>query len=294
MTPNYCYMKQILFVMAVALSTGAAAQKVDAKLNFQKGKLDVITVIDRASTIEVMGQSMESTVKSTTHEVLDVQSVANNTTTIEHKLKRLTFTADAMGQNQSFDSEKDDDRKGEMGKMMEKSLKDKYTMTLDNTGKIVAVKADDSNPQGKKDMDGMADMMGSQLGINLTLPKTGTYSMFKILPNKAIALGDAWVDTNSTKGITKKAMYRVSNITGDEIILDVTEETKIAMAQQMMGQDANVNLTDKFTGKLTLDKKTGVLKKRAGTSVTEGTIEAQGMTIPTSAKTTITTTVKPG
>jgi hypothetical protein len=118
--------------------------------------------------------------------------------------------------------------------------------------------------------------------------------MFKILPNKAIALGDAWVDTNSTKGITKKSMYRVSNITGDEIILDVTEETKIAMSQQMMGQDAMVNLTDKFTGKLTLDKKTGVLKKRAGTSVTEGTIEAQGMSIPTTAKTTITTTVKPG
>jgi hypothetical protein len=288
-------MKQILFVLLVAISTGAAAQKVDAKLHFQKGKLDVITVVDRTSTFEVMSQSMESIAKSTTHEILDVQNVSGNAIIIEHKLKRLIFSAEQMGQNQTFDSEKDEDRKGEMGKMIEKNLKDKYTMTVDNTGKIIAV-TDDQISKGKNDknLEGMADMIGSQLGINLTIPKAGAYSMFKILPNKTIALGDAWVDTNSTKGISRKTMYRVNTITNDEIILDVTEETTTAMVQQMMGQNANVNMTDKFKGRITIDKKTGLLKKRTGTSVSEGTVEAQGMTIPMTAKTSITTTVKPG
>jgi hypothetical protein len=295
LTPNHCYMKQILFVLLVAISTGAGAQKVDAKLHFQKGKLDVITVVDRTSTFEVMSQSMESIAKSTTHEILDVQNVSGNAIIIEHKLKRLIFSAEQMGQNQTFDSEKDEDRKGEMGKMIEKNLKDKYTMTVDNTGKIIAV-TDDQISKGKNDknLEGMADMIGSQLGINLTIPKAGAYSMFKILPNKTIALGDAWVDTNSTKGITRKTMYRVNTITNDEIILDVTEETTTAMVQQMMGQNANVNMTDKFKGRITIDKKTGLLKKRTGTSVSEGTVEAQGMTIPMTAKTSITTTVKPG
>jgi hypothetical protein len=295
LTPNHCYMKQILFVLLVAISTGAVAQKVDAKLHFQKGKLDVITVVDRTSTFEVMSQSMESIAKSTTHEILDVQNVSGNAIIIEHKLKRLIFSAEQMGQNQTFDSEKDEDRKGEMGKMIEKNLKDKYTMTVDNTGKIIAV-TDDQISKGKNDknLEGMADMIGSQLGINLTIPKAGAYSMFKILPNKTIALGDAWVDTNSTKGITRKTMYRVNTITNDEIILDVTEETTTAMVQQMMGQNANVNMTDKFKGRITIDKKTGLLKKRTGTSVSEGTVEAQGMTIPMTAKTSITTTVKPG
>jgi hypothetical protein len=295
LTPNHCYMKQILFVLLVAISTGAAAQKVDAKLHFQKGKLDVITVVDRTSTFEVMSQSMESIAKSTTHEILDVQNVSGNAIIIEHKLKRLIFSAEQMGQNQTFDSEKDEDRKGEMGKMIEKNLKDKYTMTVDNTGKIITV-TDDQISKGKNDknLEGMADMIGSQLGINLTIPKAGAYSMFKILPNKTIALGDAWVDTNSTKGISRKTMYRVNTITNDEIILDVTEETTTAMVQQMMGQNANVNMTDKFKGRITIDKKTGLLKKRTGTSVSEGTVEAQGMTIPMTAKTSITTTVKPG
>jgi Family of unknown function (DUF6263) len=294
LTPNHCYMKQILFVLLVAISTGAAAQKVDAKLHFQKGKLDVITVVDRTSTFEVMSQSMESIAKSTTHEILDVQNVSGNAIIIEHKLKRLIFSAEQMGQNQTFDSEKDEDRKGEMGKMIEKNLKDKYTMTVDNTGKIITV-TDDQISKGKNDknLEGMADMIGSQLGINLTIPKAGAYSMFKILPNKTIALGDAWVDTNSTKGISRKTMYRVNTITNDEIILDVTEETTTAMVQQMMGQNANVNMTDKFKGRITIDKKTGLLKKRTGTSVSEGTVEAQGMTIPMTAKTSITTTVKP-
>jgi hypothetical protein len=288
-------MKQILLVLAVAISSTAAAQKIDVKLNFQKGKLDVITIVDRVSTFEVMGQSNESVAKSTTHELLDVQDVNGNGITIQHKLKRLSFSSEQMGQNQSFDSDKDEDRKGELGKMMDKSLKDKYTMTIDNTGKIISVTDDnDTKAKKNKDMEGMAEMVGSQLGINLTVPKAGSYSMFKILPNKPIALGEAWADTESLKGITKKSMYRVNNITNDEIILDVTEESKIDMTQQMMGQSAKVIMTDKFTGRITLDKKTGLLKKRTGKSVSEGTIEAQGMSIPITGKTTITTTVKPG
>lgn len=287
-------MKKMLLVLGIALSTGAFAQKVDTKLSFQKGKLDVITEISRTSSMELMGQSMESVVKSTTHEILDVQDVSASGTKIEHKMKRLRFSADAMGQSQSFDSEKQEDLKGEMGKIMEKSLKDKYTMVVDNSGKITSVKADDNNPQAKKDDAGMADMMTNQLGVNLALPKAGSYSLFKILPGKAIGLGDAWVDTSSQPGVTKKSMYRVNSITNDDIVLDVTEETKISMTQQMMGTDATVNMNDKFTGKITLDKKTGLLKRKEGNSVTEGTFEAQGMTIPSTTKSTITTVVKPG
>jgi hypothetical protein len=287
-------MKKYLLILAVALSANSFAQKVDNKLNFQKGKLDVITEITKTSSMELMGQSMESTMKSTTHEILDIEDVSSTGTRIEHKLKRLVFNADAMGQTQTFDSEKEDDMKGEMGKVMEKSLKDKYSMVVDRSGRIVSVKADDNNPQAKKEDQGIADMMGSQLGVKLTIPKTGSYSMFKILPDRPVALGDAWTDTSSAEGVTRKAMYRVNNITNDEVVLDVTEENKISTTQPMMGVQATINMTDKFTGKITLDRKTGLLKTRTGTSVTEGTVEGQGMTIPSTSKSTITTTVKPG
>jgi hypothetical protein len=284
-------MKKYLLLATIALSTAAISQKVDNKLNFTKGKLDVVTEISRTTNMELMGQAMETTMKSTTHEVLDIEDVTPAGARIEHKLKRLVFNADAMGQSQSFDSEKEDDMKGEMGKVMEKSLKNKYSMMVDRAGNIISVKADDDNPQGKKD-DNMSEAMGSQLGLNLTMPETGSPSIFKILPNKPVALGDAWVDTSSMKGVTKKSMYRVSNITNDEVLLDVTEETKVSSTQPMMGVDATINMTDKFTGKVTLDRKTGLLKTKTGTSQTEGTVEAQGMTIPTSAKSTISTTIK--
>jgi cellobiose-specific phosphotransferase system component IIB len=284
-------MKKYLLILATGMSTVAFAQKVDNKLSFQKGKYDVVTEISKNSSTEVMGQSMEQTVTSTTHEILDVEDVNPNGARIEHKLKRLQFTSDGMGQTQSFDSEKEEDMKGEVGKIMEKSLKNKYSMVVDRTGKIVSVKADDDNTQVNKQDDGLSDMMSSQLGVNLMLPKAGTNSLFKILPDKAISLGDAWIDTSSANGVTSKCMYRVNNITNDEVVLDVTEDRKIVTTQTMMGIDATVNMTDKFTGKIVLDRKTGLLKSKSGNSVTEGTVEAQGMTIPSSAKGKITTTV---
>src|SRR5215210_614166 len=114
-------MKKILFAALIALAAiNGFAQKINNKLSFKKGqKLEFVTETVKKSSMEMMGQAMESTVNSTVTEIFDVQDANNNGATIEHKVKRLVFTMDGMGQTQSFDSEKEGDRKGEMGKMFE-------------------------------------------------------------------------------------------------------------------------------------------------------------------------------
>jgi len=288
-------MKKILLVASITLSINGFAQKVNGQLAFPKGqKLELITETKKTSTMEMMGQSMESTVNSTMTEVYDIEDAGANGATIEHKVKRLVFTANGMGNSQSFDSEKEEDRKGEMGKMLEKGLKNKYKMTIDASGKIVTVKVDDDNPNATKngESDAMAGLVSSQLGLNLGLPKPGDVSIFKILPNREVAQGDTWTDTSSSNGQKRTTVYKVNSITASDVILDYTEDININTTQQIMGQDASIKADDKVTGQVTLDKNTRLLKRKTATIDTKATMEAQGMSIPSTGKTTITVTLK--
>lgn len=284
-------MKKLVFIAFLALGTSVFAQ--NNKITFTKGqKLEIVTEIQKSSAQEVMGQSMESTMNATITQSLDVEDVNETGATIEQKIKRILLTAEGMGQSQSFDSEKEDDRKGEMGKLMEKSLKNKYTMVIDGAGKLVSVKVDDDNPNANKE-DDMSEMMSSQMGFNLGVPKPGDRSEFAILPDKKIAKGDTWTDQENKEGIKRTTNYTVNSITDTEVILDFTEEVSVDKTQAVMGMDAIISTKDKSTGKIIIDKKSGLFKQKNSTTSTEGTVDVQGMSIPVSGKTNLMVTVKP-
>jgi hypothetical protein len=288
-------MKKILFVGFIALSVNGFAQKVNGKLSFPKGqKLELVTETKKTSASEMMGQSIESTINSTITEVFDVQDASTNGATIEHKVKRLVFNANAMGTDQSYDSDKESDRNSEHGKMLQKTINNTYKMTVDPYGKVTAVKsADDTAKTKNADEEAIAGIMSQQLGISFGMPKSGESSVFKILPNKEIKQGDTWTDSSSVNGQKKTTTYKVNSITDNEVLLDYTEDVNVNSTQQIMGVDANIKATDKAVGQITIDRKTGLLKQKTATVDSKATMEAQGMTIPTTGKTTITVTLKP-
>lgn len=284
-------MKQFLLFAVIALSTSAVAQ--NNKISFTKGdKLELVTEVKKAMTQDVMGQTIESTVNSTITQTLDVEDVNATGATIEQKIKRILLNAEAMGQQQNFDSDKEGDRSGDIGKSMEKSLKNKYTMVIDGSGKIVSIKVDDDNPNASDKEDQLAQMLTAQMGFNFGVPKAGDKSVFALLPDKKLGKGDNWLDSASMEGVKRKTTYTVKDITDAEVILDFTEEVATATTQQMMGMDATINLKDKSTGTVVIDKKSGLFKQRTSNTTSEGTVEVQGMSIPMSGKTTIITSLK--
>jgi hypothetical protein len=285
-------MKKLALLAVLAISFNSFAQTTN-RLVFQKGqKLEVTREVKIAATTEFMGQSMEQTINSTTTEVLDVQDAGEKGTTFEHKIKRLLINAEGMGQKQSFDSEKEGDRSGEMGKIFEKSLKNKYTFSVDPAGKITSVKADDDNPNDEETKM-MVQMASQQMGIDLSLPTVGKSSQFKILPAYSIKKGDTWTDTTSEDGEKRSINYTVAEMNNNEILLDFTSTMSVSKTQDIMGTEATINSNGKSTGRVVIDRKSSVLKQRTENGEVTGTIEAQGQSIPTSGKTTITVTVKP-
>lgn len=287
-------MKKFFLLAAIAIGSTGFAQKVNNKLSFQKGqKLEVVVETNKTSNIELMGQSMDTKMNSTVNELIDVADVNNTGATLQHSIKRMKFdVTNPMGPSQSFDSDKDADRNGEIGKMLEKTLNGKYTVTIDGTGKIVAVQS--AKDSGKSEEADMADLMASQLGMNSANPKVGEASTFKILPDKAVGQGDTWTDSSSSQGQTRKTTYTVKSITDKDIVLDYNEVININTTQQLMGaMEATIKSTDKTTGSITIDRATGLLKQKTGVMQEEGTMEAQGQTIPMKGTTNITVTVSP-
>ena len=285
-------MKQLFLVAAIAFATTGFAQKVNNKLTFQKGqKLEMTSKVNTLISMEMMGQAMESKIDATVTRLFDVEDVTNNSATIEHKVRRIQMNFEAPMQGvQTFDSDNEKDMKGDGGKVMEKALKNKYSMTVDAGGKITAVKADDNNPNNtpkKEDADMMSTAL-AQFAAGFDLPKTGDTSEFMILPPKELAKGESWTD--SSKNI--KTVYTLADVTDADIIVNYTEEASTSRIQEAMGQEITMNSKDKTTGKIILDKKSGLLKEKTATTNSEGNMEMAGQTMPMNTKTTKTVIVK--
>ncbi|MBA2330768.1 MAG: DUF6263 family protein [Bacteroidota bacterium] len=282
-------MKYILFLVSFAFIANLNAQKINGQINFPKGKkLEVVSEIKAIVTQEMMGQEMEMNVNTTIERSLDIENVSNGNATVEHKVKRIQMNFDSPMGAQTFDSENEKDMKGDAGKTLEKSLKNKYTMTIDNTGKIIAVKADDDNPNEKKDANDPMSGAMAQYAEGLQVPNVNDFTDLKILPNREISKGETWTDSLNES----KFIYTLSDIRENDVVVDYTETAKISRKQEMMGMEISITSNDKTTGKIIVDRKSGLMKEKTSTTVSDGTTEVMGQSIPTTSKTTRTITVK--
>jgi hypothetical protein len=284
-------MKKLFLILAMAAGLSGLAQNT-AKLTFPKGqKLEMTALTKAVISQDVMGQTMDMNVNSTIVRSFDIEDVVNGTAKIEHKIKKLQFAFDAMGQAQSFDSDKPEDMQSEIGKSLEKSIKNKYSMSVDPTGTIVSIKADDDNPNpAQKSDDVMTNMMG-QFAEGLEVPKTGDVISLKVASQGNFTKGKTWTDSlaGEEKGIVT---YNVKDLTGSEILIDYVSEGTTKKKQEVAaGMQVDVNIKNKTTGTITLDKKSGLLKQRTVDSEGTGTMEVMGQSIPMKSKITGTITV---
>jgi hypothetical protein len=275
-------MKKIILMATVAIATTGFTQKVSNKLSFQKGQKLEMTLTVNSTVGSAMG---DSKVNATVIRSFDVQNVANGNATIEHKIKRIKMSFESPMGNQDFDSENEKDMQGEQGKVAEKSIKNKYTMTVDQTGKVTAVKKDNNNPNEKGESVG-GNMMGnalSQLAEGMDVPEVGDKTDFRILPNREVGKGDTWTDSANNR----KTVYTLADVTDNDIIVTFTEDATISQKQEVgNGMEVTLNSKEKSTGRLTLDRKTGLLKQKSSNTDADGTMEIMGQSVPLSTKTT--------
>ncbi len=283
-------MKRLFLFSALLFSAASYAQdKVSIPLAFPAGaKLEVVTTVTGSSS-SGMGDNNFST---TVTRALVVERVSDCGAVIEHKIKRLQMNMESPMFSQKYDSENPQDQKSDIGKNLDKTMKNKFTYVIDAMGMIASVRVDEKENKKKTvgEADMFVDMMNSMSGgvEGFGIPKAGDPTEFRILPANPVGKGDTWTIAHNGR----KTTYTVTDLTDSELLLSFVLENKTDRTQEMMGMTLDVKGTEKGTGTATVDRKTGLLKQSTTNSEGTATVSAMGQAQEVTSKVTKTMTVK--
>ena len=289
-------LKQISFSCVLLLTSGIIlAQRSDGRLKFQQGQIFEITLQTKTTIAQqAMGQAIDFNVDATGTHAYKVTNTTDDNHTLNHTVKQITFQFDGMGQKQSFDSDIPQDLNGQFGKPVKEMLEKKYDMIIDPYGKVLMTMPDSfASSLNDSRMAIITSMMKDVVEI-VQPPKKGKGSVFRVIPEKegGVGVGDSWTESGET--VTEKfdVTYVITAITDTTITVDFTGSSTTVMKAEMMGNETTTTMKNKSTGKITLDKVTGIIREKTTITESNGNTETPFGTLPVMSKTIATVIVK--
>jgi hypothetical protein len=124
-------------------------------------------------------------------------------------------------------------------------------------------------------------------------PKRNEASFFKVLPDTETGLHESWTETGVDSNSMFKTIYTLSAITDSTVVVDFKGNSSAVTKAELMGMQTSTTMNNAYTGKIIIDKGTGIIREKTITTTSNGSTEAMGGTMPVTSKTTIVITVKP-
>jgi len=258
-------------------SPGVFAQT-PASLQLDKGRK--LTLQYNSTTNADLGMGME--MKNNSSQVFDIDVIDINETSIslQFRLKKMTMDIDAMGQQVTYDSDKETDRQSEIGKTIPEDMYKNDTIHINRiTGKMIDRKKKNAE-QVDADANPMAGMMS---GVSNVDQGETVADMFFIIP-KDIKAGGSWKDSVIDKSMKKYLTYTLQGIEGDKATVLVQEQSNISTESEVQGMAMQVNMSGNNKHTLTIDVKTGLTVKKTMDSDITGSIEVMGQSQNISSK----------
>ncbi|MBL0146542.1 MAG: hypothetical protein IPP48_13195 [Chitinophagaceae bacterium] len=281
--------------LALVLTIGATAQSYIPAVKLTAGKkYEVVTLVDGKMTQDAMGQTMEIPMNISTTSALSIIGASDKGYSTEYVANKVVLSMSAMGQDINYDSDKKEDREGQLGSSINKMIGATTKFTVDAKGNII--KESVVKPVEDKKEDDNSDMMGMMMK-NLGLGNAGACPVFDLFTNVTeIKVGDSFVDSTSTKTPDDKTKtsttYTLKEIKDGIAFFTFTGTIDIEKKVEQMGMEMNVTSNAKVNGDMQIDVATGLLVKKVSVSESTGSVDVQGMSIPTTGKVTSTISVK--
>ncbi len=279
-------MKKLFVLIFPVFSLAVLAQKPSGKIALSKGQQFVIeSASDATITQEMMGQSMEMKMGTSTKLSADVKDNKENNYVITQTLTNVKSTFSGMGQEKAFDSDKKEDMDGEMGILYKGKVNAPKDIVISNEGKSMEKK--DSTIKDTADANPMAsimDMMG-------TGQDNISGALFLVIPAGKKA-GETWQDSTSKEGLKLKRTFTLNSISGKDASVTISSVLDVNKTMQVQGMDMNTVMTSKTTSAVLVDVASNIQKENKSTMDLSGTIDVMGQSVPITAKGTTVTTVK--
>ena len=266
-------MRLFASLLLIILTLSAQAQKVVGKLVFQPGQeLKVTTKSSMSNLVSAMGQEIEIKTESTVDQVYKVTNTTDENHTLSLEMKRIQLSSEGMGGDVRFDSDSEKDMKGQFGEPVKELLAKKTNLVIDASGNTLMAL---SEGEVKKSTTNPSDMLAQFVGgiSEMTnVPKQGEASFFKLLPATEVGKGDGWTNTIDRNGNKIEEAYSVADINDQIILLNYLSNSSSSRVQENMGMEVTISMKNKTEGKITIDRKTGIVKEKSLTSTATGTV----------------------
>ncbi len=254
------------------------------KIDIQKGqKYQVETTNKTTSSAEVMGQTMETLIDSKTITLVEVMNNNSDGTDLQSTATKVLLTSSMMGQDMSFDSDKQDNE-GPMAEGLSKLLNKPRAISIDSKGTITKQEIIES------------DMQGMLTGNNAELSKTTELFIPSII-GKELKAGDSINDiasqTKEKYSSRDSGTYRITKIENGVASITYTGTQYITTVMEQMGMEMNMIINSTVKTELQVDMKTGIVLLKSSELDTNTTVDAGGMTIPATGKTITTIKITP-
>lgn len=264
-------------------------QSVSGKFLLEQGKMINIDIkIKSTVTQQPMGNAIDFIADGSAMHRYKVTANTADYTTLQHDAYKMTFQFEGMGQKRSFDSDNEKDMAGQFGDHVKKILGTKFEMTIDPFGIVTIIRPEKIEPVIADERQAIVLNMLKDITDIVYPPQKGEASFFKILPASETVKGESWADSLQNETGKYKTVYTLSGITDSTIIVDFNGTAATVSKAIMMGRETITTMNSTSSGKIILNKESGIMKEKIINSQSHGTTEAMGGTMPVTAKTTIT------
>ncbi len=274
-------MKQILFPLALLFAVTAGAQNI----NLTKGKQIVITATaNQEMEMSAMGMKMKNNSSSTA--VVEVKGSDNNNYNTTYKLTKIKISMDVMGQQNTYDSEKPEDKTTEIGKSVEGKIGQELKVLVDkNSGKSTMEKTDGikkEEPVEENPFQGLMESFGAA-----DEGATVETAFFIVPAGKKV--GDVWTDSVTNNKMKEVKTYTIKSLNGNDASINLFSRMEGTSSVEAQGMQMEITISAKTEGVLTVDVKNSLVKKRTSVSDITGSIDMVGQSMPLTSKVTAVT-----
>ena len=287
------YLATILFFWLFTMPA-SFSQQVSGKLKLEQGQLLEITMQVKTSVAQQAGgQSIDFNVDATGIHSYKVTNTTEDNSTLHHQVKQIIFFIDGMSRKISFDSNIEKDIDGQFGKPIKDMLKKTYDIIIDTGGKVLmALPEKIKLAESDSRMAIISSLLKDVLDI-VQPPQKGKASFLKVLPDSAVGKGGTWTESYSTENGRFDAAYAMADINDSTIVIDFATNSVTVTKAEMMGGETTTTMNNKSTGKIFLDRSTGIIREKNSNTESSGNTETSFGNLPVTSKTTTTIKVKP-
>ncbi len=281
-------MKYTLLLTFLLFSVFVGAQNFKPAVKLSPGKKYAVVNSGVGNmTQEAMGQSMDIPLNATTTSLLEVKNAIPNGYEMSNTNERFQMSISMMGQDMNYDSDKKEDRDGQMGKEFNNLIGKVGLFTINNWGLMINSTA---SPEGvSKSTQSSANPIMSMVSLSQDATSTPALNLFKT--DAILKIGQSFTDSTVLDNNKNICVYTLTEVSNGNAIFSILCDGTASVTQETQGMQVVSNITTKATGQMLVSTETGLLVKKTLVSTISGTVEAGGMTIPMSGTMSNTITV---